>query len=234
MDTTDHPARAARRAHFRLALPLIAATLIASLAPAARGQDTKPDSDATTSQRDWAYSSRGPARGQSDPNKSWWDTGYWYGSVSAGPAWFGGSEMSDSVDFSIEGRIARDLSDDVYLVGSYTFALAETKPADVPGASSEEEKHDLHMLAVGFGLRLEPAPDLQFFLEPRVGLLVGSDADAAPVGILSAGVELSVTEGIAVRFAVTGFVTDSDIERDGPDANLDSGVMGTLGISFAF
>ena len=207
---------------------------VLALAAPARGQE---GDDATTTPRDWAYPSRGPGPGQgqhTDPNRSWWDTGSWYASVSAGPAWFGGDDMSDSVDFAVEGRVARDLSDEVYLVGSYTFAIAETQASDVPGASDDEEKHDLHILAAGFGVRFDLSRDAQLFIEPRAGVLFGSDSDAAPVGLLSGGVDLIVTEGIVVRFAVTGFVTDSDIDRNGPDANLETGVMGTLGIAFEF
>ena len=215
----------------RLVLAAITALPLSSWgAVAARAQNT--DADTTTSERAWAYPSRGPSRSQAraaDPNRSWWDQGSWYASATAGPAWFGGDGLSRSADFAAEGRIARDLTDEVYLVGSYTFALAETK-GDAAGLGGDET-HDLHAFALGVGFRFEATPEVQFFIEPRVGVLFGSDADTAPVGMLSGGVEVSVTEGIAVRFAVTGLITDSSISREGAD---DSGVMGTLGIAFEF
>ena len=215
---------------------VMAALFIASCgAFTARAQDPNDDAGSTTAQRDWSYSSRGPTRSEaraSDPNRSAWDQGSWYASISAGPAWFGGDNMSNSTGFALEGRVARDLTDEVYLLASYTFALAESKPG--PDSFGGDEHHDLHAFAFGVGFRFEVTPEVQFFVEPRAGVLFGSDADAAPVGMLSGGVEVSVTEGIAVRFTITGLVTDSTISRRGTDANVDSGVMGTFGVSFEF
>jgi len=231
-DTTCRNRRRSASCLVRLASLILFTSLGAA---AARAQASGPDDGATTSERNWAYSSRGPSRSQaraSDPNRSWWDQGSWYASISAGPAWFDGDGLSGSADFAAEARVARELSDEVYLLGSYTFALVESDGASA--GSGDDETHDLHVLALGVGFRFEATPEVQFFVEPRVGVLFGSDADAAPVGMLSGGVEVSVTEGIAVRFAITALVTDSDISREGQDAKVDSGVMGMLGVSFEF
>jgi hypothetical protein len=210
-----------------------------ALAAASGGATYAQESDSrpTTGEREWAYPSRGPSRAEAraaNANRPGWDPYSWYASVSAGPAWFNGDGLSDSADFAAEGRLAHDLTDEVYLVGAYTFALTETEGDDGLGGSTDEDTVDLHIFSFGVGFRLEATPEVHFFIEPRAGVLFGSDADAAPVGLLSGGVELAVTEGIAVRFAVTGLITDSDINTEGPDANLDSGVMGTLGIAFEF
>jgi hypothetical protein len=234
----DHasPRRGTQR--FRKPLPvwrgvtLTAVALASTIAGAAQAQDSD---STTTSDRNWAYPSRGPSRSEArapDPNRPGWDPYSWYASVSAGPAWFGGDRMSNSAGFAAEGRVAHDLTDEVYVLGAYTFALAETRVREELVA--DHDTHDLHVFSAGVGFRFDASPEVQFFLEPRVGVLFGGDADAAPVGILSGGVELSVTEGIAVRFAVTGLVTDSDINTSGFDANLNSGVIGTLGIAFEF
>lgn len=212
--------------------------LVVALCTATPAQVTGADDESdTTTERRWSYSSRGPGRNlarASDPSASWWETGPWYGGVSAGPAWFGGDGLADSTDFAAEARVARDLTDNIYLLGSYTFAIVESEGDAALGGSGDEERHDLHIFTLGVGFRADVTPEVKLFIEPRAGLLFGSDADAAPVGALTGGVDVSVTEGIALRFAVTGLLTDSAISRDGPDANLESGVYATLGVTFEF
>jgi hypothetical protein len=198
---------------------------------AARAQD--PDADATTAERTWQYPSRGPSRSEakaSDSSRPGWDPYPWHWSVAAGPAWFNGDNLADSPAFAVEARVAKDLTDEVYVVGSYNFAYVESNL----GANSflSSEWHDVNALAFGVGFRFDLSQKVQFFVEPRAGVMFGSDADAAPVGMLSAGLEAAVAEGIAVRFTITGLVTDSDINRRGSDAKNDSAIMGTFGVAF--
>jgi hypothetical protein len=214
-------------------LTAIVGVFVSSSAGAARAQDS--DSGATTAERNWEYPSRGPSRSEAraaDPNRSGWDPYPWHWSVAAGPAWFNGDNLSDTPAFAVEARLAKDLTDEVYLVGSYDFALVESELGSNSFLSSEW--HDVHALAFGVGFGFDLTPEVQFFVEPRAGVLFGSDADVAPVVLLSAGLEASVTEVIAVRFAITGLVTDTDINRDNADAHIDSGIMGTFGIAFEF
>ena len=213
----------------------LAAAFLASSGPSSAVAQGADDGK-TTAERDWAYPTKGPTREQArtpGPEAPWWQQGPWYAGVEAGIGWFDGDGLTNAPDFVAEGRIACDLADEFYLLGSYTFALAETEVETLAG-DSEQEKHDIHVLAFGMGARFLASPEMQLFVEPRVGVLFGSDADVAPAGMLSAGIDLFATEGLAVRFAVTGMVTDSDINTDGEDANLRSGVMGTLGIVFEF
>ena len=217
----------------RLVILLVALLITACAADAARAQDG--EADPTTDQREWNYSSRGPARreaGSRDPGRSWWNEGPWHASIAAGPAWFGGDNISDSVGFVAEVKLARDLTDEVYALASYDLLTAKTEPD--PDSFGSDESHVLHTLALGVGFRFEVTPEVELFLEPRAGILFGGDADAAPAGLLSGGIEVSVTEGIAIRFALTGLLTDSTLSTSGPDGELESGVMGTLGISFEF
>ena len=225
------PSRAAALVYAACACLLIAAAPVVT-----RAQETRPD-DATTSDRDWAYPTRGPTREQArsaDPNRPLWQEGPWFGSVAAGLVWFDGDNLSGSADFAADLRLGFDLSNEASLVASYTFALAETEVPSSGGGSVDEETHDIHILALGVDLQADVTHELRLFIEPRVGVLFGSDADVAPVGMLSGGVALTVVEGTTLRLAVTGLVTDSDINTSGEDANLDTGVMATLGLAFEF
>ena len=204
---------------------------------AARGQEAPGDPDGgTTAPRDWDYSSRGPERtpGQSS-GRQWWETGPWFIVPSLGGGWFDGDGMSDSPAFIAQLQVARELSGEAYLFGSYLFALPETDGDDAsPGGGIDNETHDLHAFTLGAGLRGQINPDFRLFLEPHGGVLFGSDIDAAGVFALAAGVDLVVTEGVSVRFAVTGLLTGADIDTGGADAELESGIIGTFGVSFEF
>src|SRR5256885_10567412 len=100
MHIPDHLAYGARRPGFQLALSVMAAVVVACLAPAVACGQTS-DADATTSPREGSYSSRGPSPGHGRENarNSWWDEGLWYASVSAGPAGVGGDGRSGSARF---------------------------------------------------------------------------------------------------------------------------------------
>ena len=200
----------------------------------ARGQEGEtvtPDGDSrTTAGRQWSYDTRGP-RHATGPGQS--VVRPWYFTASAGVGWFGGDDISDTPGFAGQLRLARDLSDEAYLVGSYLFALPETE-VTTPGGGTDEDRHDLHAFTFGAGLRGDVTREAQLFIEPRVGVLFGSDIDAAFAFTLSGGVDFFVTEGVAVRFEVTGLLTDADIDTSGPTANLESGFIANFGVSFEF
>jgi hypothetical protein len=230
---TSFPCRPARRqVGRRLSSGLLVATLVIFVSTAARAQD--PDSSPTTADRNWQYPSHGPTRSEAkaaDPNRSTWDLYPWHASVSGGPAWFGGENLSGSPAFVAEGRLAKDLTDEAYVVAAYDFVLVES---ETEASSLSSEWHDLHAFTFGAGFRLPLSQEVHFFFEPRGGVLFGSDADVAPVGMLSAGLEAMAAEGITVRFAITGLATGTDISRNGTDARVESGIIGTFGISFEF
>jgi hypothetical protein len=216
-------------------LAIVAAAAALTCGSAVRAQ--APDDTTTTNARDWNYPPQGPTRSQAraaGADEHWWENGPWSVAASFGPAWFAGDGISSTTDFAAEARLARDLSHDVYLLGSYTFLLAETKVTDPATGSSDEEDHDLHAISFGAGFRLDVTDEVQLFIEPKAGVLFGGDTDPAPVGMLSAGLEVLAAEGVRVRVAVTGLVTDADISTKGRDANLDSGVFGSVGIVFEF
>jgi hypothetical protein len=205
---------------------------------AARAQDAG-DPSTTNEQggRGWNYPSKGPTREQSRAaggDEHWWEHGPWSVAASFGPAWFTGDGVSGNTDFAAEARLARDVSHDVYLLGSYSFLDVETKVDDPTTGSSREQSHDLHAVCFGAGFRVDLTEEVQLFIEPKAGVLFGGDTDAAPVGMLSAGVEISATEGVWIRLAVTGLVTDANINTNHTHANLDSGVFATVGIAFEF
>ena len=191
----------------------------------------EPDAaPATTAQRQGTSDTRGPAR-TTDPGQS--VVRPWYFTATAGPAWFGGDDVSDATSFAGQVRLARDLSDEAYLVGSYLFAMPETE-TDTAGGGTDEDSHDLHAFTFGAGLRGDVTQEVQLFIEPRAGVLFGSDIDAAFAFTLAGGVDFRVTEGVAVRFEVTGLLTDAEIDTGGADANLESGFLASFGVSFEF
>ena len=143
-----------------------------------------------------------------------------------------GDNLSGSPAFVAEGRLAKDLTDEAYIVAAYDFVLVESESQE--SGSTDTAWHDLDAFTFGAGFRLPVSPEVHFFFEPRGGVLFGSDADVAPVGMLSAGLEATAAEGITVRFAITGLATGTDISRNGTDARVESGIMGTFGIAFEF
>jgi hypothetical protein len=157
----------------------------------------------------------------------------WEVSASAGAAWVGGDDLAGSLDMAAQLRLAKYLSDHVYLSGSYLFALTETEFEPLGGGPEETDDHDLHVATVGVGFRFEVTPDVRLFVEPRIGVLFG-DADTAPAGGVAGGLELEVTEGIALRFEALGLVTDSSIDTDAGEADIDSVAAFTMGVVFEF
>jgi len=231
---TSLPCRPARwQVGRRLSSGLLVATVVMVVSAAARAQD--PDASPTTADRNWQYPSHGPTRSEAkaaDPNRSTWDLYPWHASITGGPAWFGGENLSGSPAFVAEGRLAKDLTDEAYIVAAYDFVLVESESEN--SGSSDTHWHDLDIFTLGAGFRLPLSPEVHFFFEPRGGVLFGSDADVAPVGMLSAGLEAIAAEGITVRFAITGLATGTDISRNGTDARVESGIIGTFGIAFEF
>ena len=157
----------------------------------------------------------------------------WEVSVSAGAAWVGGDDLSDSMDFAAQLRLGKQLSNEVYVAGSYLFAIAETQFESPLGGPDETEDHDLHIASLGVGLRLEVTEEILFFVEPRIGVIFG-DADTGPVAGFAGGVELAVTEGVALRFEVLGLAADTSLDTAFGDADVDSVAAFTLGVTFEF
>src|SRR5690242_6092268 len=119
MKTSIHCPPARRQLGWPLSLRLlVAVVVVVAVSTFADAQD--PDSSrTTTAERNWQYPSHGPTRAQAgaaDPNRSTWDLYPWHASVTAGPAWFGGDNLSGSPAFVAEGRLAKDLTDEVYAV----------------------------------------------------------------------------------------------------------------------
>jgi hypothetical protein len=211
--------------------------VLAGAVPARAGAPIDRDSDEgrTTAERGWTYDTRGPNRSAANQRGGqWWENGPWFVALGAGPAWFGGDDLGDSVSFAAQARVGREITDEVYVVGSYLLAFPETDVTDPASGSTADDRHDLHAVTFGVGFQGEVTPEVRLFVEPRAGVAFGSDIDAAPVGAVTAGVALYPTEGIAVRFEVTGLVTDADVDTDAGDAKVKTGVVGTFGVSFEF
>lgn len=188
----------------------------------------------TTADRAWTYDTRGPSQsGAVKPGTQWWETGPWFVIVSAGPAWFDGDDLDNSVSFAAQVRVARELSRNAYIVGGYLFALPETDVTNASGASNHD-RHDLHAVTIGAGMQGDVSPDFRLYVEPHIGVLFGSDIDAAAVGSVTAGVAFFATDQLAMRFEITGLVTDATIDTNAGDARIKAGIVGSFGISFEF
>jgi hypothetical protein len=233
MKTTHHAWRVRCWAAGALVLIVVGA------APARAGgyltQDDAADGGArTTADRAWTYDTRGPNQSAAEkPGTQWWETGPWFMVVSAGPAWFDGDDMANSVTFAGQVRVGRELSRSAYLFGSYLFALPETHITG-PGGNSDFDSHDLHAVTFGGGVQAVLSPEFRLYLEPHLGVLFGSDIDAAPVGALTGGFALYATDYVAMRFEVTGLVTDATIDTSAGDAEIDTGVIVSFGVLFEF
>lgn len=160
----------------------------------------------------------------------------WHFSAGAGLAFFSGDDaVSDDPGFAAELKVSRDLSGDLYVVGSYLLGFAESEFTDPVDGTEESDSHVLHVPTIGLGVRFEATPEIRFFLEPKLGALFGSDADAAPVGGATAGVDIELDPGIAVRVAFTGLATDTELEIDDEEEADLNGIWSlAVGLVFEF
>lgn len=117
-------------------------------------------------------------------------------------------------------------------MGSYALAFARTDVTDPLDGSSDRDTAVLNVPTVGIGLRAEVSPEIRLFVEPKLGALFGGDADAAPVGGASAGIDIALDPGIAIRVGFTGLLTDTSIETSAGDADL-TGIW-SVGIGLVF
>ena len=157
----------------------------------------------------------------------------WFGSASIGAVFFSGDdEIENGPGFGAELKIGRELASDFYVVGSYLFAVAETEVFDPADDTFDDDSHMLHVPTIGVGFRAEFTPEVHAFLEPRIGALLGNDVDVGPAVGGSAGVEIRLDPGIAVRLSFTGLFTDSSIDTAAGDADLNA--IWSVGVGLAF
>jgi hypothetical protein len=158
----------------------------------------------------------------------------WYLSVAPGIAFFSGDDVDADPGFFVEARLSRDLTEDVYVVGAYLFTGAGTETPDPLGGSDDSETHYLHVPTIGVGLRAELNPEIHLFIEPRIGAVLTDDGDAGPAGGAAAGVTIELDPGISVIVGFTGLVTDTTLETDAGDADLDAIWLVGVGLMFEF
>lgn len=157
----------------------------------------------------------------------------WFFTVTGGPAWFGGDDLASTPGGAVQLSLAKSFTEHVYLVGSYWFGMMETE-TPVEGGGKDERWHDLHALTGGFGVRFDVSRDFSLFAEPRIGVIVGSDADVGPVGGVTAGLAYEIDTGITLRVEFTGLVTDTSLDTRGRDANLETIGQVAVGLQFEF
>jgi hypothetical protein len=205
-------------------VPLLALLALLATAPRARAQTSDdPDRVPTGARRaaEWRPSPAG-----SDPDS-------WFVSGTAGIGWFTGDDGIDGdPGFTLELRGAREITGDFYVVGSYLLAFAKTE-VSLEG-TSDRDTHVLHVPTIGLGYRAELSPEVHLFVEPRLGVLFGSDADAAPVGGAAAGVELEVRPGLLVNVRLTGLFTDASLDTAGLDQDLNGIFSVGVGLTWEF
>jgi hypothetical protein len=157
----------------------------------------------------------------------------WQVSGSVGVGYFTGDRaVRDNAGFTAELRVSHDLADSFYIVGSYLLGFARTEVTDPDDGSTDRDTAVLNVPTIGLGFRGEVTPGIHLFIEPRLGLLFGGDADTAPAGGAAAGVDIQLNPGIDVRVAFTGLLTDSDIDTSAGDAHL-SGIW-SVGVGLVF
>ena len=243
--TETSPAKAAR-----WVVPLCALTALLAPVPQARAQDDdetelrvrlEPEdrnTRGTLDDRDARNRDRVPtgARRAREwrPTPGGASADAWHFSAGAGLAFFSGDDaVSDDPGFALELKASRDLTADLYVVGSYLLGFAESEFTDPVDGTEESDSHLLHVPTIGLGVRLEATPEIGFFLEPKIGALFSSDADAAPVGGATVGTDIELDPGIAVRVSFTGLVTDTELEVD-DDAEADLNGIWSVGVGLVF
>ena len=200
-----------------------ATAAILLLAPAAFAQtDTGTDRVPTGARRaaEWQPSPEGVS---SDA---------WFLSGDVGVALLTGDEaVEDEAGFTAELRIARELASDFYAVGSYLIGFARVE--DPSPFSDDEDTAVLHIPTLGIGWRPELTPEIHLLLEPRIGVIFG-DADTAPAGGGSIGVEIQLDPGIHFNARFTALFTGTDVDTPGEDADLNALWSAAVGMTWEF
>jgi hypothetical protein len=215
---------------------LLGVVLTFAAGPARAAQDDR-DEDAGFNGRGDSEGERVPTaarraaewRGSSDPSGG----DAWHFAAGAGVAWFTGDDDVDSdPGFSAEVRVARDMTDDLYVVGSYLLTVPRTETPD-PDGGTDRDDYVLHVPTIGVGARLEAGPSVSLFVEPRIGAIFG-DADAGPVGGATAGAIIEIQPGLNLRVSFTGLFTDSTLDTPVGDADLNGIFNVGVGLVFEF
>jgi hypothetical protein len=205
---------------------LLAVTTLLASAPTARAQTYVDEDNVPTGARRAAEWKPSPEGLNSDA---------WYFSASAGFCWFNGDDGVDGdAGFSLEARVARELSSDFYAVGSYLLAFAPTDVVDPTDGSDHTDTSVLNIPTIGIGYRWVIKPEIHLFIEPRLGAVFGGDVDIAPVGGAAAGVQIQLDPGIWVHATFTGLLTDATIETRHVDTDLDAIWSVGVGLTFEF
>lgn len=211
-----------------LALTTLYATALSVRAQPGRDEDAGFDGPGRRSERVPTAARRAAEwRGSSDPSAG----AAWHFSAGAGVAFFTGDDAVDGdPGFSAELRLAREMTGDFYVVGSYLVATAETESPDPDGATDRDD-YFLHVPTIGIGLRVEATPSIHLFVEPKVGAVFG-DVDAAPVGGATAGADFEIQSGLSLRVGITGLFTDAALDTPAGDVDL-SGIF-SVGVGLVF
>jgi hypothetical protein len=206
--------------------PLLVLALLVAGAASARGQDVYD--------RDDDYVPTGARRAANwHPTRQGIVGEPWQFSGTVGVAYFSGDRaVRDNAGFTAEARLSHDLAENFYLVGSYLLGFARTEVTDPDTGSADRDTVVLNVPTIGLGFRGEVTPEIHLFVEPRLGLLFGPDADTAPAGGASAGVDIQLQPGLDVRVAFTGLATDSELDTSAGDKHL-SGIW-SVGVGLAF
>ena len=160
-------------------------------------------------------------------------TGYpWHFSFGVGFAYYSGDDFDDT-GFAAEVKLARDLSSGFYVSGAYLLAFAETEVADPLDGSTSDETHVLNIPTLGVGFRAEFSPEINLFIEPRIGAVI-TGGDAGMAAGASAGVNIQLDPGISVHFTFTGLATDASVDTDAGDRDLNGLFAAGIGLVFQF
>lgn len=168
-------------------------------------------------------------RGSSDPSGG----AAWHFSAGGGVAFFSGDDAVDGeAGFAAEVKLAREMTGDFYVVGSYLVAVAQSELPD-PDGGTDQDDHILHVPTIGIGLRVEATPSVTLFVEPKVGVVFG-DADAGPAAGATAGVDFEIQPGLDLRVGFTALFTDATLDTDAGDADLNGIFSVGVGLVFEF
>jgi hypothetical protein len=158
----------------------------------------------------------------------------WEFSVSAGLAFFSGDDaFDDQPGFAAELRASHDLTGDFYVVGSYLLGFARTEVTDEDDGSLDRDTHVLNVPTVGVGFRAELTPQIDLFVEPKLGAVITGD-DVGPAGGASAGIDIGLDAGICVRLGLTGLLTRTTVDTSAGDADLNGIWSVGVGLVFEF
>jgi hypothetical protein len=156
----------------------------------------------------------------------------WDFSFGAGFAYYSGDDFDDT-GLALEVKLARDLSNGFYASAAYLLTFAETEVTDPLDGSTSDEDHVLNIPTLGVGFRAEFNPEINLFIEPRIGAVITSD-DAGIAAGASAGVNIQLQPGMSVHVTFTGLATDLAVETDAGDADLNGLFAAGIGLVFEF